>query len=366
MPGEAQRKLTLLHCIQNMGSGGAERQLTLIARAQARRGHTVHVALVPEGPNLERLANSGAQVHALPRRNYHHPAFMADLHRVFRRVNPNVVHSWLSQMDVFAGLVACWDRRPLVLMEQNSAGAYQENFKQTVLRPFVGRFAQAIVANSEMGLKYWRRRVSRHTKLAVVRNGLAIEEIDAAPATDLTDLGIPREMPLVLFVGRLVDQKNLGLLVEAMALVVERMPATLLICGEGPNRPALTEQVRSLGLKDRVIMPGYRTDVLGLMKRADVFVNPSLYEGQPNTVVEAMACGCPLVVSDIPEHREFLDESRALYFRLDSSRALADAIIRALVDHDATSRRRQLALEDSRRLAIDRVVAQYEDVYASL
>jgi glycosyltransferase involved in cell wall biosynthesis len=365
-PGEPQRKLTLLHCIQNLSGGGAERQLTLIARAQARRGHAVHVALVPEGPNLERLIDSGVQVHPLPRRNNHHPAILADLNRVFHRVRPDVVHSWLIQMDVLAGLVACWDRTPMVLMEQNSAGAYQEGLKSTLLRPLVGRFAEAIVANSKKGLEYWRGRVGGHTRLPVVRNGLAIEEIDAAPVADLTGLGIPRETPLVLFVGRLVDQKNLGLLVDAMALVAARMPATLFLCGEGPNRAALTEQIRSAGLQDRVVMPGYRSDAWALMKRAEVFVNPSLFEGQPNTVVEAMACGCPLVVSDIPEHREFLDESGALFFPLGSPGALAEALIQAITDPDATARRRLRALEDGRSLAIDRVVSRYEDVYALL
>ena len=84
-----------------------------------------------------------------------------------------------------------------------------------------------------------------------------------------------------------------------------------ILCGEGPQRSELEVMRHKLGLDADVHFTGHlpAASVWALMKKASVFVSLSAYEGCPNTVMEAMACGCPLVLSDIPAHREILDES---------------------------------------------------------
>ena len=134
----------------------------------------------------------------------------------------------------------------------------------------------------------------------------------------------------MLFVGRLAPEKNLPFLLEVMRDVIRESNAGLVVCGVGPERPTVETQIRTLGLGDRVRMLGYRSDVWRLMKCAGVVVNPSRFEGQPNAVLEAMACGTPLVVSDIPAHREFLSPGRAALLSPRAHDAWVGAIREAL------------------------------------
>ena len=100
------------------------------------------------------------------------------------------------------------------------------------------------------------------------------------------------------------------------------------------------------------------------MKAADAFVSVSYLEGQPNAVMEAMACGCPLVVSDIPMHREFLDEETALLVDPDDADAIARAIEAVLSDPEAARRRSEKARELAAQWSISEMAQQYDRVYS--
>lgn len=103
--------------------------------------------------------------------------------------------------------------------------------------------------------------------------------------------------PLVLGIGRLARQKRFDLLISAFALI-QREDARLLIFGDGPDRKRLEQLVTTLGLTDRVALPGYVPDVAEWLKRADLFVLPSRYEGLPAVALEAMAANCPVLSTD--------------------------------------------------------------------
>ena len=99
------------------------------------------------------------------------------------------------------------------------------------------------------------------------------------------------------------------------------------------------------------------------MKQASVFVSLSAYEGFPNTVMEAMACGWPLVLSDIPAHRKILDESCALFVDRSNVEQTADRILQALCRPDASKARALRAKEKTREWSIDREAREFESIY---
>jgi glycosyltransferase involved in cell wall biosynthesis len=103
-----------------------------------------------------------------------------------------------------------------------------------------------------------------------------------------------------------------------------------------------------------------------MMKRADAFVSLSRCEGRPNIVLEAMACGCPLVVSDIPAHREILDESTALFARLDDPGQTASAIKATLVCGDAARGRAHAARVRTLEWPVETMARLYEELYLGL
>jgi glycosyltransferase involved in cell wall biosynthesis len=353
--------MRVLHCVPSMTGGGAERQLAYLAAGLVAAGDEVHVALEHGGANLERLRGSGASVHALEGLGHHDPRLLFRLRGLVRELRPQVVQTWITQMDVLGGLVALASGLPWVVAEQNSALHYPPTWKNR-LRRLVGKRASAVVANSATGSRYWEELGGRARRY-VVPNGLPLAEIAEARASDGAALGLQPRERLVLFAGRFVEQKNLPGLLRALPAVAALPDVRVVLCGEGPEREALQALASALGLDGRVALAGYQPDVWGLMKRASAFVSVSRHEGQPNTVQEAMACGCPLVVSDIPEHREILDAASALLVPPGSPERIAEALCAVLADRAAAEARARAASERVAGRSIPAMAAAYRAVY---
>lgn len=137
----------------------------------------------------------------------------------------------------------------------------------------------------------------------VIPHGLKLrKEHRVEPAAARAALGLPRDVPLVLFVGRLLALKGVHHLIRAMTEVGVRFPdARLIVVGGGEELPSLTRLVGELGLADRVVFAGERSheDVIRFMRAADVFALPSLTEAFGIVLLEAMSCGLPVVASDV-------------------------------------------------------------------
>jgi len=115
-----------------------------------------------------------------------------------------------------------------------------------------------------------------------------------------------------------------------VAHVLARRRARAVFCGDGPVRDSIEQKVAALGIADRTLFPGVVPDVWAWMKRATVVVSVSAYEGNPNTVLEAIACGAPLVVSDIAAHRAIVSDDSAWIVDPSSVEAIAGGLLAAL------------------------------------
>jgi glycosyltransferase involved in cell wall biosynthesis len=347
-----------------MVSGGAERQLTYLAAEQHRQGHDVHVALLHGGPNLERLRNSGARLHFIRARGNHDPRIVVQLIRLIRQYRPDITQTWLTQMDVLGGVAAALCRVPWVLSERSSGGAYPPTTKNW-LRSLVGAYANAVVTNSAGGSEYWRSRIRRTRLLCEIPNPLPLREIDETlPATD-AEMKTADGERVVLVVGRLAMEKNLTALIPALAIANERTPFVVRICGEGDERP-IRQLLATHGLDSRVSLVGYVSRIWAWMKRADVYISVSHFEGRSNTALEAAACGCPLVLSDIPSHREVFDQESAWLVNPGRPHEIGEAIIAALAGDGRTEARRRRAQQRARGVSLADVERRYDDVYRAI
>jgi glycosyltransferase involved in cell wall biosynthesis len=357
--------MRVLHCIPGLGGGGAERQVSYLAEELGGLGWDTHVIALAGGPNRARLEASGARLHQLPARGNYDPRIFGHLVRTMRAVRPDVVQVWLVQMEILGGLAATALRLPWIVSERSSSLAYPPSIKHR-LRRLVARRAAAVVSNSAAGDAYWRERLNGHVPRYVVPNAVPLAEIDAERPASPAETGIEAGRRLVLFVGRFSAEKNLDVLLGALRVVLAEPDTVAVLCGEGPLRAAVERRVNDSAMGDRVRLPGYVTNVWRWMKRADVLVAPSLLEGHPNAVLEAMACRCPIVVSDIPEHREFLDETTALLVPPHDVDALAAALGQALSTPAESRARARNARERVAALSIPSVTRRYAEVYASV
>ncbi len=354
--------MKILHALPSLSGGGAERQLRYLAEEQVRAGHDVAVAYHDDGPAGAKARPEGVALHRLRARSNYDPALLWQVWRLIRTTRPDVVHTWILQMDVLAGGAALLARTPWVCREPVSGAMYGEAWKHSLRRGLVAR-ADAIVANSAAGEAHWAERSPRgscHT----IRNALPLDAIDATEPSSRDALDVAEGRGLVLYAGRMEQQqKNVRGLLAGLERVVAETDATALVCGEGPLRAEAEERVAAAGLAERIRITGWVDDVWSVMKAADVFVSVAYFEGQPNTVMEAMACGCPLVVSDIPMHREFLDGSSALFVDPDDPRALAAAIADCLADPAAARGRAEAAKAISAAWSVAEMARAYERVY---
>lgn len=192
------------------------------------------------------------------------------------------------------------------------------------LRRAVLRHALAVVANSP-GLARLSE-CSDPTLVRYIPNGVDTGFFSPSAESN-ADSGIVR----FLFAGRFQSQKNLFVLLEqfARALHAALVPLHLTLIGDGPQRARLEAHARSLGVADVVTWSGWlsKSELLAAYRRADVFLNPSLYEGMPNTVLEAMACGLPVIASRIMGNEDLVaDGETGLLYDLDRPDALGDAL----------------------------------------
>ena len=320
--------MKILHCIPNMAGGGAERQLTYLVKAQKDLGLDVHVILGNGGPNLQRLRDTGATVHFLTGAGNHDPLLLIRLYKITRRLNPDIIHTWLLQMDVLGGLVAVMHGVPFVLSERSSAAMYTGSFKWW-LRELVAKKSAAIIANSSGGKEYWTSVLPNGHSTFVVPNAVPFSDIESAVPQEENFSGFGQNVPRILFVGRLSPEKQVDLLLDVFGTVNERVDSILLLCGKGEEESRLRARVeQDSRLQGRVIFLSYQTNVWGLMKSCQLFVSLSRYEGCPNAVMEAMACGLPLFLSDIPQHFEIAGEN-AWYVSNDPE-DIADRLVLAL------------------------------------
>lgn len=356
--------MKVLHCIPSFGPGGAERQLALVAPALARDGIEVHVAYVAGGPNLARFDGTAVRLHALPAASNHDPRLAWRILRLVRRVRPDVVQTWLTQMDILAGGAALLSGVPLIVSERSSAAAYAPGWK-TRLRLRIGRRAAGVVANSRGGIDYWSPHVPAD-RLHLVRNCVTADDADAAGAIDPHDplATWVAGRPLVLFAGRFSYEKNIPALVDALVLVARDRPdVAIAMFGEGPEHAAAAQRIATAGMTDRIALPGYSPRLQAWMAAAAVCVSVSHFEGHPNVVIEAAAAGCPLVLSDIPAHRELFDERSASFVPADAPAAIARSVLDSLHNPAAARERAARARAIAAQYDLPATVASYRTLY---
>ena len=167
-----------------------------------------------------------------------------------------------------------------------------------------------------------------------------------------------RPCPVILAIGRMRKVKDFSTLLRAFGRLLARRPARLVVLGEGRLRSSLQSLAQELGIAERVDFPGFQENPFAFLAKADLFVLSSTHEALPTVLIEAMACGCPVVSTDCPfGPREILEDGRlGPLVPVGDSEALADAIARTLDDPPEREELRQRASFFS----VERAVEQYE------
>jgi glycosyltransferase involved in cell wall biosynthesis len=355
--------------LHDLRGGGAERACLRLAGGMAQAGRDVDLVLVKgEGAYLGDVpAGVNLTVLNRPRVWRAIPALAAHI----RRTRPAAVLSALTHMNVAtlaAAALAGTDAR-IVVSERNQISAKLKDAKGAWKRalyhaaPLAYRLADKVIAVSG-GVADDLARFARLDagRICVVHNPVFSGAFDALAAEPPQHPWFaPDGPPIVLAVGRLHRQKGFDTLIRAFAIARAEMDCRLVILGEGEDRELLQKQIEHTGLGYDIDLPGFAANPFALMARSGAFVLSSRWEGFPNALIEAMACGAPVVATDCPSGpREIFHGGIAPLVPVDDAQALARALIATLKQRPDTASNQARAREFSISAAVGRYLQVLE------
>ena len=374
----------ILYVIGTLDVGGAEHQLVqLVSRLDCRRFRPVVCALSSGGPYTEALAAAGVPVHIVGFRGLNRglwtPCYLrrilAELRglvTLIRTERPTIVHGFLFWAYVIGTFAARKARVPIVVASRRSLGCFKTGKPHYHwLEHLANRRTNLLVANSEaVKQDVMVREGVPGARIRVVYNGIDAERYERTATPQLrAELGIPSGTQVVGVVANLIHYKGHRFLFQAYQRIRASCASTmLLLAGDGPCRPELERLAAELGIVDRVRFLGTRRDIPELLALTDVVVLPSLEEGFPNAVLEAMAAGKPVVASavgGIPE--AVVHGETGLLVPSGDAATLAGAILDLLGDPARAQRMGHAGQERVReQFGMEQMVEGMEAIYEEL
>ena len=367
-------RVRILFLITDLQVGGAPRVVKELACALAlAKGDLtfdVQVAcLAPAGPVAEQLRNHGIVTHCLGALGPWDVRVFWRLGRLIRRFRPEILHCSLMHANVAGRIIGRLLAVPGIIASIHTAE--QGKLWHLVLENLTCRLGAVTVCVSDSV----RRHVARYahippSRLKVIANGIDGRRFAQAVPMDLALFGIKTGRVTLIFVGRLDAVKAIDVLLYSLARLVniDGCDAQLLVVGDGPQRPVLESLCRKLKITDRVCFCGLRRDVERLLKTADIYVQPSRWEGLPLSVLEAMAAGLPVVASRTEGLTDIIENGRTgLLAPVGDSRQLADKIMELVENpNKAQILGRSAQNYVRRRHSLGNMINAYMELYRSL
>ena len=310
--------MRVLFVISGLAFGGAERQVILLARELVRLGHQAGIyTLTREAGRIDELAASGVELVMDQKRQKLDLAVLQRLRRHIRAWRPDIVHGFLFDGDFYSRLAAWGTAIPVLNSERNDNYAHELSRLQRAGYRLTSMLCDGIVANSHAGAAFARRlhRLREH-EVEVVWNGIDLAEVDArlARGTQPAHEIFPgADLKRLCMVAAIKPQKDHALALRVLRRLLERDPSWRLICvGDELAKQFPGHKAQVMGERDRLQLEpfvkfvGNRRDVLEIVASSDLLLVTSLFEGFPNAVLEAMACGTAVVSTDYSDVRRIL------------------------------------------------------------
>jgi glycosyltransferase involved in cell wall biosynthesis len=205
-------------------------------------------------------------------------------------------------------------------------------------------------------------------RIQVIANPVDVDRVRDAAAEPIDEAMLPKgDGPLIVAAGRLAEAKNYPLMIDAIAELRQQMPVRLCILGQGELEPSLRQLIASKQLNDVISLAGFQANPWKYIARADAFLLTSRYEGFGNVLIEAMACGVPVVATASPGTRDIVTSGTdGILVETHTSQAVAAALKTILGSREQRQTMSIAARESARRFDVREVVTQYDTLMGQL
>jgi len=337
--------IRVLYVVENRSFGGGERGFGQLSTNISIDRFQPFVAAHPGGKLEDVVSQAGIPFFPLDMSRRVNLKTISHLSTLISENGIDIVHSMGARADFFARMACRRQSSPAVvctvamLVEGFDVGVFRKTFYRIADRYSAKYVTQYIAVSKALKLRLVQERGVPTEKVSVVYNGVELDRYDPSLYDSVgvrRSLDINDDYPIIGTIGRLVYQKGLSYFLKAAELVyLEKKQVRFVIIGDGPEETNLKQLAESLGISHVCMFPGLRFDVAKLLSTFDVFVLPSVLEGLPRTIIEAMAMKRPIVATNIHGVREQLrDNITGLLVPPADPKALAVAILNIL--HDQT------------------------------
>jgi len=323
----------LMFVIETLEIGGAERQLLELIKGLDRNVYNPIVVCFRRTPGLAKEVTAlDIPVYYAIRKWRWDPSVVWKIIKLIRANNISLIHAYMPLAGIYGSAAAMISGVPIV--NSSIRNAKVPTLYEMALLKCSFALSDVVLANSNTGKKVFSK-LSRG-KIKVIYNGIDYSRFNKPIdiQNKKRDLNLERFDFVVSMVARLEEVKNPVMFVRVARIVSEALPNTaFLVVGDGSMRKALEQVIITLGLNLNVFLLGSRTDIEEILQITDIGVLTSNSEGLPNTIIEMLASGVPVVATNCEGVREILDHGQTgLCVEINNELSMAEQIIRLLRD----------------------------------
>ncbi len=358
------KKINILYLIIGLEIGGTEIQLLELLKKLDRKKYNPMVCCMKKrGVLADDMEKMGIKIESLNIRNRFNFLALPRLVKILRREGIDILHTFLFRANILGRLTGRMVRVPIVISSEECIKLKKKKISILIDR-LTSRWADRIVVISEaIKNTLTKREKINPEKIEVIYNGIDLSSFRVENKREKDSI------PKVGIVGRLHPDKGHRYFLKAAAQTIKKEPKVeFLIVGHGPLRGELEDLSNELALSDKVVFVGGRRDIPQIMSSLDILVLSSLEEGLGNVLLEAMACGRPVVatkVGGVPE--AVLDGETGILVSPKNPDALAQATLKLLMNRALAKGMGQAGRRRVEKyFSIDRMVKETEKVYNNL
>ena len=373
--------MKVLYIIDTLEGYGAEKSLVHIA-SNFNKITPVFIHVYRGSTLKSHLEENGIKVYSLNfSSKYSFSKVLPKIEEIYKVENPDLVHATLFRSEIIARklkkkipnifLVGSFVSNSYSKQRFNNLSAVSKAKLMSIqLYDYLtSRYVDKYICNS-FAIKETNSKALRITddKIKVIYRGrspILETNSDLNSEKFKRNLGVNKEDKIFLNVSRLQQGKGHLDLIQAFSQI-RKGNTKLLIAGEGPQRIILEEEIKNLGLEERVLLLGYRDDINKILQVSDYFVFPSYYEGLPGALIEAIFAKKPIIFSNIPENRECMPDDAGLKFRPGDIPALTGLMKSVLQKSDCDLNQNIAYNYAKEKFDIHNVSSEYENFYKSL
>ncbi len=372
MKKKPDEKIHIAFLVHTYGFGGLENMVTnLVNHLDPNRFKSTIISFAPLKPLNNRVDLNCVRVLSLNKKGGNNPVLIFKIWRMLKKIGVDIVqtHNWGTALEGILGAKLA-GISGIVHAER---GTIEDKERNKGLQRFLWGFADQVLSVSEAH----RKKVASiigfpHEQIKGIVNGVDTERFFPNPGIKgeiRKKLGLKKSSLCIGTVGSLRPVKNQSLLIKACSAILPHFDQVeVLLVGEGPLESQLKQEVQILGLSENIHFAGGQSNIPEILNALDIFVLPSLSEGMPNVVLEAMACGIPTIATAVGGAPEVIEGGKnGILIASEDERQLTRILKELILNHE---KRQTLGIEGRRRVltnfSLNNMVSEYQMLYESL